>query len=429
MLVDKFIRLIVVLTFVVSPGVMYLLGISYSSQTGGVIEKIHISTFLSFALIVVMAVFSGKFTLRTARFSEIVFLFLIYSVALVQMIYLGNPVTSILVTLFTSLFMIFLICASDRRNIDRLEGLVLSIILCNSVIGLLELFNGSSFLPTVAGNVVVQAESRAIGIIGHPLTSSFVTGMALLYLVISRMMTRFDYWSVIQICIHAAAMLVFGGRVALTAVIVLLSFYALFDGSTVVRKHPLVKGLRRFAFIIGAFGLGGAIVGLGIADNALARFVEDNGSAVTRFVALDIITQLSPQQLAIGVTSAERSALMSAYGTEFGIEVTWIAWLVDYGFFTTLALMAALYVTIRICLRGAGRYHYYMAAFFLICMTGSQGLGSKTLYLTWFVIMMLTFGRSDYGAKRRTQNVDENSRIAGSRILQPVGLRSTTAPG
>jgi hypothetical protein len=150
--------------------------------------------------------------------------------------------------------------------------------------------------------------------------------------------------------------------------------------------------LGRVGFVAAAVTIFGAIVASGFADNTLSRFTADGGSALTRNIALQIVASLSPDELAFGVSPGEREAMQRAFGTEFGIEVTWLSWLVDFGAIVTVALCTLLALLIRICLRGKQPYRWYLTVYFLVCISCSLGLGSKSLMLAWFVIVMLTFG-------------------------------------
>lgn len=380
-------------SLLVSPNLMYILGIEYGVESGSLLEKIHISTTLALLTFAVYAIYNGKLYFTAFRPTEFFLSLGICGVMIATLGLIGRPVTSLLVTFLTPILLVYLLSLSNvltRLKVGQLFSLLLFL---NSVVGIIELLSGSTFLPRVAGAVLVFSDTRSIGFVGHPLTSSFLTGLILLYLVLSRMMARFDPWALVQIVVHAVGLLAFGGRVALVSAAALIAIYIAFDGKTLVRRTATLRTLRRSLIVGGGLALIAIILFSGIADNTLSRFTSDEGSALTRNAALQIVSSLGFDELALGVSPSQRVEIMRAFGTDFGIEITWIALLVDYGVFITIGLCIVLAILLRICLRGGQRYHWYMTVYFLICITGSQGLGSKTLLLAWFVTIMLTFGR------------------------------------
>jgi hypothetical protein len=382
----------IILSMVVSPNLMYLVGIDYATETGSLLEKIHPSTTFCCLIFLVSFVISGRLKFKYLKPHEFSTVLAIVVAVVAILLLLARPVTSILVTFLTPILFCYALGLGGRSATTGIERLVCGMLLLNSVIGIGEALLGTAILPRIAGSVIIYNDTRSIGFVGHPLTSSFLTGLVLLYLVLSRMMSKFDGWSMAQIGVHAAGLVAFGGRVALVSTIALIAIYVLLDGSAVVRRQSAF--VRRILIITGGVTLGAVVLFSGLADNTISRFTSDEGSALTRSSALQIVEGMSWDELAFGVSPSQKTAIMRAFGTEYGIEVTWIAWLVDYGVFITAALVIALTMILVICLRGAQRYHWYMTVYFLICITGSQGLGSKSLLLAWFVMIMLTFGRT-----------------------------------
>lgn len=384
---------VVLLSLVVSPALMYVLSIDYSTEGGSILEKVHISTTLSALLVVAIFIFHGRMRFVQMRAWEFFASVGITLFCIIQLLALGRPATSVIVTFLTPISLIYLLNVGTDRMAHDVRKLIMAVLFLNSLVGIGELVLGTTMLPRVAGSAIIYDDRRSLGLVGHPLNASFITGLYLIYLVISGLMSRFTWASLGQIAVHTAALLAFGGRVALISTVVLVAIFVVFDSSTIIRTSPSFRFIRRILMIFAGLGLGAAVLFSGLADNTISRFTSDEGSALTRYAAVQILTNLPPESLAFGVSQSQRSDILRLFGTKYGIEITWIAWLVDYGVFITIGLCIVLVNLLRVCLRGGQRYHWYMTVYFLICITGSQGLGSKSLLLAWFVTIMLTFGR------------------------------------
>lgn len=391
-------------SFLVSPALLYALGINYGNEAGAPLEKLHISTLLGALALGLSALFEGRlrFTLISAR--TFALLLFVIALATAQLLVLRRPVTGLIVTFLTPVLLLYLLQQAGPGLMRRLRTLVAVLLLSNALAGLAEAALGTTLLPRVAGSVEIHGDTRSMGLVGHPLTASFLSGIMLIYLVISRMMTRFDHWAVLQMIIHALALMAFGGRLALLATVLMLLVYVLFDPTALARRAPVERWLTRYVILFCGLVASALMLMSGMAAQLLSRFFADGGSAATRLAALDIVRNLDLGGLVFGLSLAQREAMLRACGTPYGIEITWLAWLVDYGLIISLGLALVLGLVLRACLRGAARVHVYMVAYFLVCITGAQGLGAKSLLLAWLVILVLTLRQSDSLPRRSAAN-------------------------
>lgn len=381
-------------SFLISPALLFSWGVNYASSAGALFEKLHIATMLVALAVGWSLLLSGRlrFVLFSAR--EFALMLALIALAALHAALLQRPVTSVLVTFLTPVLLLYLLQLADAPMRHRIRLLVMTILLLNSLVGLAEFFAGTTLLPRIAGTLEIHRDTRALGLVGNPLSASFLAGFMLVYLVITRMMTRFDAGALLQIGIHGAALMVFGGRLALLATLCILSAFVLFDGSALRRRPPVERWVIRYCVaLVGCLGALGLVVS-GLAGQMLARFAADGGSAATRRAALDIVLGLDQQALLLGLSPALRAERQAQFGTPYGIEITWLAWLVNHGLLVTIGLVLALAVTLRACLRGADRVHVYLVAYFLVSISGAQGLGAKSLLLAWVVTILLTFRES-----------------------------------
>lgn len=376
--------------FLFSPALLYVLGINYAGQGGNPLEKIHFATLLGLVALGLSVLVTGK--MRFIGLSPRTFFSLIALIAFAtgQLLLLGRPASGLLVTFLTPILLLYLITTVSADLFRFLRCAIMALLIVNSFTGLAEFAFGITLLPHVAGAIEIHGDTRALGLVGHPLTAAFLAGIALVHLVIAGAIAGFRRVALLEIALHGAALLAFGGRLALLAALSLLIVFVLCDRAALLRLPARRRVLIRTALVVGISAGALAASAFGLADQILTRFAEDGGSTATRWAALNLATHLSPDALFFGLAPDQRAEMLAAFDTPYGIEITWIGWLVDYGLFIALALLAALGLILRACLRGGTRVHYYMTAYFLICISGAQGLGAKSLLLAWMVVLLLT---------------------------------------
>ena len=303
---------------------------------------------------------------------------------------IGNPLSPLIVTCLTPLVFLQLLERLRPDELGKLRRWIDIILLGNSTLAIAEQVFDIHPLPRLAGVLVYVGDPRSIGFIGHPLTSATVTGLMLIYLVISSLDDRLRGAVLARIVVHSIALVFFGGRVALATTGFLIVAYALFDGASAkshLRSTPFAKRLAVVALIATAVSV---LIVSGAADDVLDRFINDQGSASIRWSSLTIFMTLSPQQLLTGLSTGDQAVIANALGFRSIIESTWLAWIIGYGLIATFGLVIVLTVILRACLRRAERAHYYMTVMFLVTITSSLGLATKTQLLTWLVCIMVT---------------------------------------
>lgn len=376
--------------FLFSPALLYVLGINYAGQGGNPLEKIHVATVLGLVALGLSVLVTGK--MRFIGLSPRTFFSLIALIAFatVQLLILGRPASGLLVTFLTPILLLYLVTTIPADLFRFLRCAIMVLLIANSFTGLAEFVFGIKLLPHVAGAIEIRGDGRALGLVGHPLTAAFLAGIALVHLVVSGAMAGFRRMALPEIALHALALLAFGGRLALLATLSILIVFVLCDRAALSRLPARQRVLMRATLVLGVVAGVLAASASGLADQVLTRFAEDGGSTATRWAALKLAFHLPPDALFFGLAPGPRADMLVAFDTPYGIEITWIGWLVDYGLFIALALLAVLVLILRACLRGGTRVHAYMTAYFLICISGAQGLGAKSLLLAWLVVLLLT---------------------------------------
>lgn len=392
MLISILVLISVVGVFLVSPNLLYMLGTGYSASGGSAIAKIHPCTYVLVATYF-LQILSG----RSLRFELIADREVNFRVAaiFILVVYCGAMgfVTSIpIVTLLTPFCLLALLQREKIQFLAFLSVIVRLVLVVNALVGVFEMVAGHSILEKVAGNVEVGNDARSIGLLGHPLSSSLVSGLMLVFLMREGIDGRVSVLSVLEMLIHVAGVLVFGGRLNLV-IAMCLCVYALMFGRSAASgsTKTLIRVFMFFVFVIACIWASQS----DFAEVLLSRLSGDeknaDSSSATRVAAVLLLLNSELSDLVTGISDARRAQLLGAFDTEYGIEVTWISWIFSFGVFWTAYLMKSLFRSLSKITCNAPPSLKYMNILFVIAMTGAQGLGGKTLALCWFFLMLVTF--------------------------------------
>lgn len=391
-----FLLIVVVGSYVISPNLLYMLGVSYGGSGGGVLEKIHPCTYFVFILFFIQFISGGRNKIQYVRDKDIYSPIFLVGLLCVYCIFMGYSVAPLLVTLMTPLLMLLVLQRSRISFLRSLGYIIRFLVFANALLGIAELLLGFTLLERVAADVVIESDVRSIGFIGHPLTSSLLSALVLVFLVRSGLGRGFSKIGIAEIVFQFSALLAFGGRVALVLA-VLFSVFAIFfsDGGYSRRSGGAKQNLAVRLILIGSILFGALFASQSeFAANTLGRFDLEQGvdaSSETRFAAIVMLGELGYDELLTGVPGERRVGLMSAFDSDFGIESTWISWIFSYGLIWSLALAYAFILLFIKLTRGRAPALKYMSFLFVIAISGSQGLGGKTLMLTWLVTMLVCF--------------------------------------
>ena len=393
---------IIVCSFLISPNLLFMAGVGYSSTGGGMVEKIHLATYLAIIGFVLQFALRKKNKLGYMQDAEVYRYIGATALLAIYCVAMGYVSSIPIVTLMTPLLIYSIVQHTDKKFVARLGVVIRIILVANASLGIAEALGGFTLLERVAGDVVVLSDTRAIGFVGHPLTSSLLSALMAIYLIREATEARFTMFRAAELMVHLVGLIAFGGRVALVLTIVLAIWAVLFGkakpgGGRKLRSSQIALRVGLFgAFVVGGFFLGTSE----FAEATINRFMGDqnaDASTESRFSAFLILFSMEPEEWFLGVPEARRVALMGAFDTDFGIEITWISWILSFGVIWTLVLVYILYRIIKLSTRGRASSLRYMSILFLVAITGAQGLGGKTLMLSWFLMMLLCFDQPPVG--------------------------------
>jgi hypothetical protein len=393
----------VLLLFAASGNMLALFGYNYAGEGGNVLEKIHPSTMtLIFSLFALLGYIKGEERLGYSIFRLGVFPYLlicIFSIAYTQIV-LGQPVSGLIVSWLTPGLLLILLLQLNNNQIKKLGFLLHGLLLINTLMAIVEYKMGAPLIPSVlidytgTGNSLDMSEwgeMRASGLFGHPLASTLICGLFIVAnyaLICFKKASRLQFFTMMH-CILALPL--FGGRtsIAMTLLfVVLLSFARLW-------MELVGRGTNYFNVIKIKISITVIVLSLivafqmGMFDQLIDRIQDDNGSAYTRILAMEMLADTSTFELIFGDNFKNLAMRQVAYGTVYGIEIFWVGMILTYGTLLSFGLFYFTWKIIGVIVSKCGQIAYWPIAFFF--MSTSSGVGLVVKNTSFSILILLIF--------------------------------------
>jgi hypothetical protein len=313
--------------------------------------------------------------------------------------------------LFPALLLLLLSHAtkSTLKNISLLLGIIF---VTNAIIGLAESATGNRLLPFVAGNETYTFDRRSTALLGHPLNNALLTGAWVLMRLMTGLRSGFSIASLLAIGVATLSLLAFGGRAALVLMALLFVFYGYLQLLIGLASGRAGRVILRVSLFTALVAIAAPIaVELGAADAIIERFLYSDGSNDTRFAALDILQAMEPGQWWTGVPISIRTALQARVSSEYGIELSWIALVVTFGYPIGLALIAGMLFTLGAIGRSGGMPAAFLSFYFVATTFTSLSIGGKSLLLAQFIVLLVCI------STLRTENAKQTFVPASDAVL------------
>jgi len=178
------------------------------------------------------------------------------------------------------------------------------------------------------------------------------------------------------------------------ALVTLLGFLAVVYGMKMIAPLNGGASSRRnwlMGVLLVPLGISAVVIGfeIGLFDQLLERFVNDNGSASARVYMFEVFRDLTWLDIMTGPDQDYVASLLRAQGVNFGIESFWVAFILSYGLLVStvffFGLFAFLYDLAQASRMGA---LWPILYFFTVCST-SVSLSAKGTDLAILVVMIL----------------------------------------
>lgn len=391
----KYYHLIVLLTFMISTNFLYAIGVPYNSPNAGPLIKIHISTYV-LALFAIIILAEGKNPPDNSRkyFYSGAIMTMSSIIVLCFHVMLskesGGEISGLIVTYITAGFILICFAYANESTIASVRSLLSLLFIVNSIIAIYENMSGDRILPYMAGDVLIDYDRRSTALVGHPLSNSLLTGSWFLIVFMNSLRDGTTIRASLVMLLHCGAMLSFGGRSALVLLFIFCGFYACYLAISVATLRKGAAVIRRlFLYIVTSIAAVPLIVYSGVADYTFSRFLDGRGSDETRSAAVEMMYMLSEDEWFTGAPLSTRTWLMQSTGSERGIELSWVALLIIYGFPLALLILLTMVFTLFWVVRGRGIQGFILVLYFLTTTFTSMSIASKTLILAQFLILII----------------------------------------
>lgn len=388
--------LVVLAIGLIPPELMTAFGVHYVRPGGSFYEKLHPATYLVLATFVLLLMRSGDPIGEIDRIASNAKLLLVHFFAcgllVFQCIMVSRPFTSVIDTFLLPIILSLIVWSLTPAQRKPMVVAVHVVIWINIALGFYEYFSKHRLVPMWIGNIVVTGDWRSTALLGHPLSAAAIVAMYIIALALGpKAKTQSPLLTTPALIVATCSLMVFGGRMALAAVI-----FA-YAGLVVAGAFRLVRG-ERFGLpsvIIVACGIiliGGAVtiaLGTGAFDNIIGRFSSDKGSAYARITTMHLLSLFDWNELLLGPTASHTAALQSLMGLQAGIENFWIASIVQYGIIQTTLITIGLACFVVELLRRSAPAARVAVLFICVIAAGSVSFSSKNITLSAYVALIL----------------------------------------
>lgn len=381
----------IVSIFIMSASLLDLVGWQFTDDSGPFITRMHPATYLIVLTTIIAAIAFPNKVLRAISQPFFIFysvaVLILFGRAIVAMLsgVTGGELTTVATNFFTpALFYICSRCVTGD-DLRKLEIPMRGFLVVNSLMALGERVAGQRFIP---GFLDKTTDPRSAALVGHPLNGSMLTGLMLVYLVSARrtdspITRRFP-----EIMLHAAAMFAFGGRAALVFTPVLLLFTAVIGGRKEGETN-ITWQQRALPIALVVIGLSMIFMPIDFVDSTLDRFTQDNNSAATRNVAVELLLTVPTHNLLFGMNIIDRVAITTYYGSPAGLELAWASLTLTFGLLAILPMMIGLPWFLWNITKGLDRSARFMLFLFLVVTAGSLSFGVKSSLIVQFMLMTM----------------------------------------
>lgn len=392
----------VVSVFLLSGDVLTIFGYNFALEGGSFVFKVHPAFYLLFFSFASLLLYRGSMSLIKSIFiskTSFILLTLCIICFLYQVLALSQPMAPFIVTWLTPLLFVILYDFLDGKQIRLIGKVVLFLVILNSCVAIVEYVLGEPIVPrtyfSMEDNDLLDISewefSRAVSFYGHPLIATLATSVVVVGLYAKSNFESLSKSELCCLCIALIALPAFGGRASIAVSLLLLGIISLYKFKSVITGY----GTTKFAFLFFSiliitmplFLL--LLLNLGLFDALLSRIDDDNGSAETRLTALYILFDTSFTELIFGDYNKQLFIKQLLYGTKYGIEIFWLAIVLQFGIVISGILVYLLFFITRKIQYSVGHFTLWSSLAFVLAISSGTGLASKTLSLSHFVLISL----------------------------------------
>lgn len=371
----------------VSPELLALLKVHYISANGIVLEKIHPATYLALLAFLLMVLRGGdpvgEFNRMLSDAKPVLVFFFTCGLLLFQCVVLKRPVTALIDAFILPVLLSLIYWNLSLRERKPLVVAIHAVIWINVVLAFYEYFSKHRLVPITLGNQIVLGDWRSTALLGHPASAAAAVAIYTMTLLLRPKTEPLPLLALPAMLLSSASLMVFGGRTALVALVVVFAGFALWNCLRLMRGDRF--GLA--AVIVTTLGLMAAgaaasfVLASGVFDNMLDRFAHDSNSAQARIASVHLLSYFDWKELMLGTEPTRSAALQNLQGLTYGIEDFWIACIVQYGIVQTALITVGLGCFLAEVLRRAAPGARVTVLFVCVVAASSVSFSAKNIAL------------------------------------------------
>ncbi len=287
----------------------------------------------------------------------------------------------------------------------------------NALLAVFEAFEHASLVPLYLNEAefhTTPVEFRPTALYDHPLTGGLMTMMGFA-LAPGRFWLRSAYT-----CLLVAAMLAFGGRVAVAVAILSWFMVTCIRLSSDVLRRDSCAGIRLVSFglaCIGCWAVAVSVFLAGLGSRLAAHFYWDP-SAQVRVAQWNLLGELTMSQIVFGTSRNEALSLLSPLWLSYGVEVIenfWLLMFVSLGLVGFCIFLPGFMSLLVWCWMRAGLGGRVILVSVVLVASASNSLGRKSTLLVSLVASTLCAARTE-------RNHDRPLKTGSALTLESIGL-------
>ncbi|MDV7102878.1 VpsF family polysaccharide biosynthesis protein [Vibrio sp. TH_r3] len=401
-----------------STDVLALFGYRYGDPYANFIFKFHPQVYFICICFLMVCMKQGLSGLKNILLAKNIFWSLVICILcfLYVTIILKKPLTTIITTWLCPMFLLalYLHCSNSQKQF--LYKICIYIIIVNALLGVYEYVFSHHVIPknyfsAVDGELLDLSEwdfYRSVALYGHPLTATLISGLVVIGLSAKARTTNLCKLDRIALMVSWVSLPAFGGRTAIAVTVMLVFIMMLSNISNVIKQG--VSHKKMILFLVGLFVTPLIILlafDFGLFDKLIDRLNDDNGSAATRLVALQIFFDTPVLSLLLGDFSNELFNRQISFGTSYGIEVFWLAIILSWGFIVSIPLFFVLFYSFRILILNVGGHVFWVNLGFALILSSGVGLSVKSLLFSQFMTIVLFVLNGGNVSTKRLKNATD----------------------
>lgn len=400
---------IISLYLALSPVTLTLIGWHYL-EGGSEIEKIHPATYLLVVLFAAMIIADVRFRRSALQqlFDSSLLFFIVTCLAtsLYATVEKGTSIAPFIDTFFSAILVAVTVNGMRRSALLHLRIILDAGIAANVLLMIVGyLTQQASFFGLPTGQFIDDFGAvRLAGMLGVPLSAAQIL-CAYPLIVFTAMPNHTTKSAITRMALAVLVIftsLLTGGRTPAAVMGALLVIFVLYSALPQIMSGRISK-TGFFFFAIAATLLLVVIPimqQLGFFDIVLARLEFDNGSALARQYALQILNDLSGSELVFGIPASSAAAMQDEYGL-IAIEIAWVNFILICGLVFTIPLFIGFCLFLfRYLPKYCGKAIVFFSLYTIILTFSYNSIWSKTTVLAITLAMSICYLRADVGPSR-----------------------------